>query len=95
MTDRNTQMILEHIDRLEQRFIGLERQFANLDINLKTELKDANVRIDAYQKSSTQVVRMAIAVINATALVLILSPLVQALTPTLVSVVEKFMATRV
>lgn len=88
MTDRNTQIILERIDRLEQRFMGLEKQFANLEGDLKAELKDANTRIETYQKSSTQLVGLAFGIINAVAIVIILAPLVKELAPYLIALIE-------
>ena len=88
MTDRNTQIILERIDRLEQRFMGLEKQFANLEGDLKAELKDANIRIEVYQKSFTQLVGLAFGIINAVAIVIILAPLVKELAPYLIALIE-------
>jgi hypothetical protein len=68
MTDENTQTIiqtvLERIDRLETR--------------LEADLRDANTRIDAYEKASNQVVNLAFTVITAAAAVTILSPAVKA-----------------
>ncbi len=68
MSDENTQVIiqtvLERIDRLETQ--------------LEADLRDANTRIDAYQKASNQVVNLAFTVITAAAAVTILSPAVKA-----------------
>lgn len=92
MTDRNTQIILERIDRLEQRFMGLEKQIANLDSNLKAEIRDANTRIDSYQKSSSQIVNLALGFINGAVVVIVLVPVIKALTPSLVALFEKVIA---
>ncbi len=89
MTDRNTQIILERIDRLEQRFMGLEKQFATLDSNLNAEIRDANTRIDSYQKSSSQIVNLALGLVNGAVVVIVLVPVVKALTPSLIALVEK------
>lgn len=68
MTDENTQIILQKLDE----------KFSNLENELKADLRDANTRIDAYQKASNQVVNLAFTVITAAAAVTILSPAVKA-----------------
>jgi hypothetical protein len=45
---------------------------------LTDEAKESNIRIDAYQKASNQVVNLAFTVITAAAAVTILSPAVKA-----------------
>jgi septation ring formation regulator EzrA len=61
------QSVIERLDRL------------TIDVEKSTdETKEANIRIDAYQKASNQVVNLAFTVIAAAAAVTILSPAVKA-----------------
>ncbi|NKB18429.1 MAG: hypothetical protein HC770_10945 [Pseudanabaena sp. CRU_2_10] len=46
--------------------------------DIRHEQKESNIRIDAYQKASNQVVNLAFTVITAAAAVTILSPAVKA-----------------
>ncbi|MEI6064028.1 MAG: hypothetical protein WCQ26_05515 [Pseudanabaena sp. ELA748] len=63
------QQVLRSFEEIDKKFDKL-----NFDI------KEANIRIDAYQKSSGQVVNLAFGLISAAAAVVILSPAVKALT---------------
>ncbi len=58
-----------------RKFEEIDKRFDKLD----SEISEANVRIDAYQKSSTQVVNLAFGLISAAAAVVILSPAVKSL----------------
>ncbi len=58
-----------------RKFEEFDKRFDRLD----GEIKEANIRIDAYQKSSTQVVNLAFGLISAAAAVVILSPEVKSL----------------
>jgi hypothetical protein len=58
-----------------RKFEEIDKRFDKLD----SEISEANVRIDAYQKSSTQVVNLAFGIMTATAAVVILSPAVKSL----------------
>ena len=67
------QQVLCSIQELKN---DVDQKFAKLDF----DIKEANIRIDAYQKSSVQVVNLAFGLISAAAAVVILSPAVKALT---------------
>ena len=67
------QQVLRSIQELKN---DVDQKFAKLDF----DIKEANIRIDAYQKSSVQVVNLAFGLISAAAAVVILSPAVKALT---------------
>jgi hypothetical protein len=58
-----------------RKFEEIDKRFDKLD----AEINGANIRIDAYQKSSTQVVNLAFGLISAAAAVVILSPAVKSL----------------
>lgn len=58
-----------------RKFEEIDKRFDKLD----SEINEANIRIDAYQKSSTQVVNLALGLISAAAAVVILSPAVKSL----------------
>jgi sugar-specific transcriptional regulator TrmB len=58
-----------------RKFEEIDKRFDKLD----AEINEANIRIDAYQKSSTQVVNLAFGLISAAAAVVILSPAVKSL----------------
>ena len=58
-----------------RKFEEFDKRFDKLD----GEIKEANIRIDAYQKSSTQVVNLAFGLISAASAVVILSPAVKSL----------------
>lgn len=58
------------------KFEEIDKRFDKLD----SEIREANIRVDAYQRSSTQVVNLAFGLISAAAAVVILSPAVKALT---------------
>ena len=73
MSDENLRAILERLDRLES---DMDKRFAKLE----ADMKETSIRVDAYQKSSTQVVSLAFGLISAAAAVVILSPAVKALT---------------
>jgi DNA replication initiation complex subunit (GINS family) len=66
------QKVLRNLEELKA---DVDQKFAKLDF----DIKEANIRIDAYQRSSTQVVNLAFGLISAAAVV-ILSPAVKALT---------------
>ena len=80
MSDDNLKTILDRLDSLEtdldKRFTEVDKQFTQLNF----DIKEANIRLDAYQRSSTQVVSLAFGLISAAAAVVILSPAVKALT---------------
>jgi broad-specificity NMP kinase len=80
MSDENLRAILDRLDVLEtdidKQFTEVDKKFDKLDF----DIKEANIRLDAYQKSSTQVVNLAFGLISAAAAVVILSPAVKALT---------------
>jgi len=67
------QQVLRNLEELKA---DVDQKFAKLDF----DIKEANIRIDAYQRSSTQVVNLAFGLISAAAAVVILSPAVKALT---------------
>jgi DNA replication initiation complex subunit (GINS family) len=67
------QQVLRNLEELKA---DVDQKFAKLDF----DIKEANIRIDAYQRSSTQVVNLALGLISAAAAVVILSPAVKALT---------------
>ncbi len=69
------QQVLRKFDDLDNRFSEIDKQFNRLD----SDIKEANIRIDAYQKSSTQVVNLAFGLISAAAAVVILSPAIKSL----------------
>jgi hypothetical protein len=66
------QQVLRNIQELKT---DVDQKFAKLE----SDIKEANIRIDAYQRSSTQVVSLAFGLISASAAVVILSPAVKAL----------------
>ncbi len=70
------QQVLRSFEGIDKRFEGIDKKFDKLDF----DIKEANIRIDAYQKSSVQVVNLAFGLISAAAAVVILSPAVKALT---------------
>ncbi|PZU96501.1 MAG: hypothetical protein DCE90_09290 [Pseudanabaena sp.] len=70
------QQVLRSFEEIDKRFQEFDRKFDKLDF----DIKEANIRIDAYQKSSVQVVNLAFGLISAAAAVVILSPEVKALT---------------
>ncbi len=73
MSDESLRTILDRLDQLET---DIDKRFGKLEF----DIKEANIRLDAYQKSSTQVVSLAFGLISAAAAVVILSPAVKALT---------------
>ncbi|MEA5476987.1 hypothetical protein VB774_05080 [Pseudanabaena galeata UHCC 0370] len=70
------QQVLRSFEEIDKRFKEFDKKFDKLDF----DIKEANIRIDAYQKSSVQVVNLAFGLISAAAAVVILSPTVKALT---------------
>jgi sugar-specific transcriptional regulator TrmB len=75
------QQVLRRFDEYENfqkqvitKFKEIDKRFDKLD----SEISEANVRINAYQRSSTQVVNLAFGLISAAAVV-ILSPAVKSL----------------
>jgi DNA replication initiation complex subunit (GINS family) len=64
------------LNRIQELKTDVDQKFAKLEF----DIKEANIRIDAYQKSSVQVVNLAFGLISAAAAVVILSPAVKALT---------------
>jgi hypothetical protein len=70
------QQVLRSFEEIDKRFKEFDKKFDKLDF----DIKEANIRIDAYQKSSVQVVNLAFGLISAAAAVVILSPAVKALT---------------
>ncbi|MEA5486380.1 MULTISPECIES: hypothetical protein [Pseudanabaena] len=69
------QQVLRSFEEIDKRFKEFDKKFDKLDF----DIKEANIRIDAYQKSSVQLVNLAFGLISAAAVV-ILSPAVKALT---------------
>ncbi|MBD2189764.1 hypothetical protein [Pseudanabaena mucicola] len=63
------------LNRIQELKTDVDQKFAKLEF----DIKEANIRIDAYQKSSVQVVNLAFGLISAAAAVVILSPAVKAL----------------
>jgi len=91
MTDENTQAILQRLDQrfneidqrfntVDQRIDSLDQRISKLDSELKAELRDANTRIDTYQKTSTQITGLAFGIVSTAGAVVILAPAVKALT---------------
>jgi sugar-specific transcriptional regulator TrmB len=74
--DKRFQAIDNRFQEIDNRFQEFDKKFDKLDF----DIKEANIRIDAYQKSSVQVVNLAFGLISAAAAVVILSPAVKALT---------------
>ena len=84
------QQVLRSFEEIEKRFEGIDKRFEGIDKRFEAfdkkfdkldfDIKEANIRIDAYQKSSVQVVSLAFGLISAAAAVVILSPAVKALT---------------
>ena len=77
------QQVLRSFEEIDKRFEGIDKRFEAFDKKfdkLDFDIKEANIRIDAYQKSSGQVVSLAFGLISAAAAVVILSPAVKALT---------------
>ena len=70
------QQVLRSFEEIDKRFKEFDKKFDKLDF----DIKEANIRIDAYQKSSVQLVNLAFGLISAAAAVVILSPAVKALT---------------
>lgn len=70
------QQVLRSFEEIDKRFKEFDKKFDKLDF----DIKEANIRIDTYQKSSVQVVNLAFGLISAAAAVVILSPAVKALT---------------
>jgi broad-specificity NMP kinase len=70
------QQVLRSFEEIDKRFKEFDKKFDKLDF----DIKEANIRIDAYQKSSVQVVNLAFGLISAADAVVILSPAVKALT---------------
>ena len=70
------QQVLRSFEEIDKRFKEFDKKFDKLDF----DIKEANIRIDAYQRSSVQVVNLAFGLISAAAAVVILSPAVKALT---------------
>jgi hypothetical protein len=70
------QQVLRSFEEIDKRFKEFDKKFDKLDF----DIKEANIRIDVYQKSSVQVVNLAFGLISAAAAVVILSPAVKALT---------------
>ncbi len=67
------QQVLRSFEEIDKRFQEIDKKFDKLDF----DIKEANIRIDAYQKSSVQVVNLAFGLISAAAAVVILSPAVK------------------
>ena len=61
--------VLQGFEEIDKRFTKLE-----------ADIKETGIKVDAYQRSSTQVVSLAFGLISAAAAVVILSPAVKALT---------------
>ena len=77
------QQVLRSFEEIDKRFQAIDNRFQEFDKKfdrLDFDIKEANIRIDAYQKSSVQVVNLAFGLISAAAAVVILSPAVKALT---------------
>ena len=74
--EKRFEEIDKRFEEIDKRFQEFDKKFDKLDFNIK----EANIRIDAYQKSSGQVVNLAFGLISAAAAVVILSPAVKALT---------------
>jgi len=84
------QQVLRSFEEINKRFEGIDKRFEGIDKSFQAfdkkfdkldfDIKEANIRIDAYQKSSVQVVNLAFGLISAAAAVVILSPAVKALT---------------
>lgn len=77
------QQVLRSFEDIDKRFTEIDKRFQEFDKKfdkLDADIREANVRIDAYQKSSAQVVSLAFGLISAAAAVVILSPAVKALT---------------
>lgn len=70
------QQVLRSFEEIDKRFKEFDKKFDKLDF----DIKEANIRIDAYQKPSVQVVNLVFGLISAAAAVVILSPAVKALT---------------
>jgi hypothetical protein len=70
------QQVLRSFEEINRKFKEFDKKFDKLAF----DIKEANIRIDAYQKSSVQVVNLAFGLISAAAAVVILSPAVKALT---------------
>jgi len=70
------QQVLRNLEEFDKKFQEFDKKFDRLDF----DIKEANIRIDAYQKSSLQVVNLAFGLISAAAAVVILAPAVRALT---------------
>jgi hypothetical protein len=50
MSDESLRTVLERLDRLES---DIDKRFAKLE----ADMKETGIRVDAYQKSSTQVMK--------------------------------------
>ena len=77
------QQVLRSFEGIDKQFQAIDNRFQEFDKKfdrLDFDIKEANIRIDAYQKSSVQVVNLAFGLISAAAAVVILSPAVKALT---------------
>ena len=77
------QRVLRSFEDIDKRFQEIDKRFQEFDKKfdkLDFDIKEANIRIDAYQKSSVQVVNLAFGLISAATAVVILSPAVKALT---------------
>lgn len=77
------QQVLRSFEEIDKRFQEIDNRFQEFDKKfdkLDFDIKEANIRIDAYQRSSVQVVNLAFGLISAAAAVVILSPAVKALT---------------
>jgi|JFJP01.1.fsa_nt_gi uncharacterized protein (DUF3084 family) len=74
--DKRFQDIDKRFQDIDKRFQEFDKKFDKLDF----DIKEANIRLDAYQRSSVQVVNLAFGLISAAAAVVILSPAVKALT---------------
>lgn len=77
------QQVLRSFEEIDKRFQEFDKRFQEFDKKfdkLDFDIKEANIRIDAYQKSSVQVVNLAFGLISAAAAVVIISPAVKALT---------------
>jgi hypothetical protein len=71
-TDQDFQrLVLERLDKLDSDITGL-----------KQETRDTNTKFDAYVKASEKVERLATTIIVTAGTVTLLSPLLQAIAPT-------------
>ena len=67
------QQVLRKFEELKTDFEGLKTDIDNRFTKLEFDIKEANIRLDAYQKSSGQIVNLAFGLIASATIITVIS----------------------